>query len=342
MLLPRHGVTTLAIALLGLLAICSWHGAAAQTAGDPTRAQRFVAARNWGYQLEHLDPARLATAPYDVLVIDYARDGAEETALTPAELAAIKRKPDGSQRIVLAYMSIGEAETYRYYWNWTWGGSWYGRLLSFAFAPRWLGRENGEWGGNYAVRYWDDGWQRIILGDGGYLDRIVRAGFDGVYLDKIDSSLEAIGEDRPTAKADMRTFVARIAERGRRLSPGFLVVPQNGEELLDDAAYVALINGMGKEDLLYGEFKDQVANPRDVVARRSAQMAPLRVAGKPILAVEYLDDPKAIADARRILSQLGYVPHFGDRDLSRMRFTDVSDGAAAQKRKSKRKRRWFW
>ena len=41
----------------------------------------------------------------------------ESGIFTPADLAKMKRKPDGSRRYVLAYISIGEAETYRYYWN---------------------------------------------------------------------------------------------------------------------------------------------------------------------------------------------------------------------------------
>jgi endo-alpha-1,4-polygalactosaminidase (GH114 family) len=53
--------------------------------------------------------------------------------------------------------SIGEAETYRYYWKRYWG--WFFGL----FAPSWLGRQNTEWRGNYGVRYWQPDWQRIIF-----------------------------------------------------------------------------------------------------------------------------------------------------------------------------------
>ena len=43
--------------------------------------------------------------------------------------------------------------------------------------------------GNYTLRrrYWHPDWKKIIYGNSdAYLDRIVAAGFDGVYLDKID------------------------------------------------------------------------------------------------------------------------------------------------------------
>ena len=287
-------------------------------------ANPLAAARSWGYQLQGPKVAALAASPYDVLVIDYSKDGSDDEALTAADLDKLKKKPDGSRRIVLSYLSIGEAESYRYYWKWAWGGKWYSDLLlGWFFAPSWKGPLNLDWIGNYATRYWQDNWQQIILGNGGYLDRIQKAGFDGVYLDKIDSSIEDIAKGRASARDDMRTFVKRIAERGRAANPGFLVVPQNGEELLTDAGYRAVIDGIGKEDLLYGELKEKQANPPEIVAKRVGLLKLLTAERKPVLAVEYLDDPAAIAAARKTLTELGFVAHFADRPLDNLRVGDL-------------------
>lgn len=314
------------IALALSLAVTTATAEAQQRPANP-----LTAARSWGYQLQNPKVSTLAASPYDVLVIDYSKDGSDDEALTAADLETLKKKPDGSRRIVLSYMSIGEAESYRYYWKWTWGGKWYtDLLLGWFFAPSWKGPLNLDWAGNYATRYWQDNWQQIILGNGGYLDRIQKAGFDGVYLDKIDSSIEDIAKGRPDAKGDMRTFVKRIAERGRAANPGFLVVPQNGEELLADAGYRASIDGLGKEDLLYGEFKEKQANPADVVARRTALLKRLTADGKPVFAVEYLDDPAAIRAARKTLTDQGFVAHFADRPLDNLRVGDVPGGRSGQ------------
>lgn len=79
---------------------------------------------------------------------------------------------------MIAYMSIGEAEDYRYYWQTEWEIN----------PPSWLAEENPNWPGNYKVRYWDLAWQEIIYGnDNSYLKKILDAGFDGVYLDIIDT-----------------------------------------------------------------------------------------------------------------------------------------------------------
>lgn len=285
----------------------------------PSAAQQATL-RSWGYQLQNIDPAKLAGVPYDAIVIDYTRDGSESSALSPANVQQLKFKPDGSRRIVLAYMSIGEAESYRWYWNPWWADLWF--IPNVFTKPAWCGPQNGDWKGNYAVRYWDPDWQKIIVGDGGYLDRLIKLGFDGVWLDKVDSAFEKIAADRPTARPDMIDFVRQIAERGRKSVPGFLVVPQNAEALLTDPAYRRLIDGIGKEELLFGEDGGGTPNPSDTIAKSSELLKLLSGEGKPVLAVEYLDDAVQIDAARRDITSRGFVPHFANRDLAAMRIGD--------------------
>lgn len=112
---------------------------------------------------------------YDVLIMDCFFDDALFSA---SEVAQLKVKENGGQRLVISYMSIGEAEDYRYYWNNTWAVG----------DPSWIEDENPDWEGNYKVVYWDPAWQAIIFGnDDSYLKKILDAGFDGVYLDIIDA-----------------------------------------------------------------------------------------------------------------------------------------------------------
>lgn len=298
-------------ALLAVLASSiACQGASGQ---EVARADLLKAASSWGYQLQKVDPAALAGLTHDVFVIDYSRDGGDDGALSRADIARLQQKPDGTRRIVLAYMSIGEAEDYRFYWKWHWGYLW------GLFAPSWRRGHNSAWQGNYAVRYWEADWQQIILGpDVSYMDRILKAGFDGVWLDKIDSSLERVAKGRPRAREDMMAFVKRIGEQGRAASPGFLVVPQNGDELLTDAAYRATIDAIGKEDLLFGEERDKAPNTAEIVEQRMSRLKLLTVEGKPVFAVEYLDKPDDIAVARQQLEAAGFVPHFAVRALDRM------------------------
>ena len=124
---------------------------------------------------------------YDLIVIDAFVDGQRGLEwLEPEDVRSLKTKADGARRLVISYLSIGEAEDYRYYWDRSWDRNRDGR--PDAGAPNWLTGENPNWRGNYKVRYWDSDWQAILFGSGeSYLDQIVSRGFDGVYLDIIDA-----------------------------------------------------------------------------------------------------------------------------------------------------------
>lgn len=113
---------------------------------------------------------------YDVIIIDLFYFG--EFELTYNDIESLKVKSDGGTRLVISYMSIGEAEDYRYYWKEEWQNN----------SPSWLSAVNPNWPGNYKVKYWDKNWQSIIYGNNdSYLKKILDAGFDGVYLDIIDA-----------------------------------------------------------------------------------------------------------------------------------------------------------
>jgi cysteinyl-tRNA synthetase len=317
----RRPAVLLALMLLAcalFLALSAFAQTSAE--GEPNPAAHLLAAaKSWGYQLQKLDPNTLAATPYDMLVIDYSRDGKAALAWTPEQVDRIRIKPDGGRRIALAYLSIGEAETYRYYWKWYWG--WFFGV----FAPRWLGSENPEWPGNYGVRYWQEGWQKIIFGgEDGYLERIVKAGFDGVYLDRVDEYVDMAMEKR-NARALMIAFVKALATRARALKPGFLIVPQNAEALLTDASYRAVIDGLGKEDLLFGDDVNQQPNEPKSIASNVVRLKLLTADHKPVFVVEYLNAPQEIERARKRLERYGFISYFADRPLDSMRIGDLLD-----------------
>lgn len=118
----------------------------------------------------------ISATNYDLVIMDLYFQASEK--LTASDLATLKVKANGGQRLVIAYMSIGEAEDYRYYWESDWSAN----------PPSWLKAENEDWPGNYKVEYWNSEWQAIIYGNNSsYLKYIIDAGFDGVYLDIIDA-----------------------------------------------------------------------------------------------------------------------------------------------------------
>lgn len=296
---------------------------------------RLAAVKDFFYvlQMDKANLAALANTRFDLLVMDYARYGDEDSEFTPAQIASIRKGgTSGCPKVVLAYMSIGEAEDYRFYWKESWEPG----------SPAWLGPENPDWEGNYKVRYWMPGWQSLILGTRSgpgksYLDRIIDQGFDGVYLDIIDAFQYWSDDEGPQertrlqARRDMAAFLKRIRSyaRVKRGKTGFLVVPQNGSDIVwnDDGVldavgldYLAACDGIGQEDLWYDETDPQ---PAASVRWTLKALGVFRSKGKKVLSIDYVWDPvQPLATANiarfndyyaRALAQ-SFVPYAGNRN----------------------------
>jgi len=257
------------------------------------------------YQLQDLDLAAVGKTSYDLVVMDYSADGTEAGEFSAAQIAALKRSP-GGQKVVLAYMSIGEAEDYRFYWQngWTPGN------------PAWLDNENPNWAGNYKVRYWDPAWQNIIAD---YVDRVQAAGFDGVYLDIIDAYEYYANQGRATAAQEMVVFVAAIASHARARDPDFYVFAQNAPELATDIpVYLNSVDGIGQEDIYYGYDGDDLPTPSAVTAEMEGYLDVFHNAGKLVLTVDYATTHDRIFDALAKSRAKGYVPSVNVRDLNQI------------------------
>ena len=319
--------------------------------------------RSWGYQLQKPDAEEIARSPYDLVVIDYSKTGEDEEAFSADDIQRMQVKPDGSRRIVLAYLSVGEAESYRYYWNHDWAEplrviaegeiaedtdeakekrsaaakdakattparrAYPGVKLRTLHVPRlsapvWLGRENDTWVGNFLVRYWEKSWQDIIFGSKtAYLDRIMAAGFDGVFLDRVDA-FTGVADERATGKAEMVQFVTSLSTYARKLKSDFVIMPQNGEDLLTDPSYLGAVDAIAKEDLLYGHPNEGQANPPPGITMSLDRLAIATAAGKPVFVVEYLLVRDTAEKIRAELAGKRMIPYFGVRSLDRLVLPD--------------------
>lgn len=274
------------------------------------RRRALAGVRTWGYQLRLLNFAELAASETDLLVVDHGfSDGRRFIRqFEPWEVAYLKTRPDGRRRLVLAYLSIGEAEQYRFYWQPAW--------FDAPTRPAWLGAVNPRWPGNFPVRYWEPDWQRLITGGSdSYVARIMAQGFDGLYLDRADVFQEMLAA-HPQGARTMAAFVARIAAEARTFDPQALVVLQNAEELVAERPLRDAIDAIAKEDLYFGLDHTEAPNAPDAVAYAERDLKRAQGAGKRIFVVEYVREPglqMSVVD--RCLAN-GFLPYFGPRDLS--------------------------
>ncbi|MGQ4833852.1 MAG: MJ1477/TM1410 family putative glycoside hydrolase [Candidatus Asgardarchaeia archaeon] len=236
-----------------------------------------ITVNDFAYWLNGPKLDELIKTKYDLLIIDYSKDGSDDNAFTIDEIKQIKN----SGHIVISYLSIGEAESYRYYWNESWDQNHDG--IPDDDAPDWLGQENPSWPGNYAVRYWDPEWQSIIFGNNdSYLDKIINAGFDGVMLDKVDE-FEYFESENNESYELMIDFILKIINYAKSKNPDFLVFIQNGEKLLNNDTLFDAISGFVKEDLYFEgnimRSRNEINTTLSILKQLSAQ--------KPVLVVEY-------------------------------------------------------
>jgi len=108
---------------------------------------------------------------YDLLLIEVSYDN---VFFTKEQIEGLKVKKNGGKRIVIAYLSIGEAEDYRFYWKKEWNKN----------KPDWIVSENENWSGNYIVEYWNPEWKEIIKE---YQKKLDEIGVDGYLLDTLDT-----------------------------------------------------------------------------------------------------------------------------------------------------------
>jgi cysteinyl-tRNA synthetase, unknown class len=269
----------------------------------------------WGCQYQEVDLAAITASDLDLIVIDPSLDDESRRLVTRSECGELKKKSGGERRIVLAYLCVGEADPKRWYWPEEWRRS----------PPIWLGRENPKWPGSRSVQYWNSQWRELICGgSGSILDAILGAGFDGVFLDRMDGYGDWGGGTG--ARDAMADLVAAVAAKARRKDPEFILMMQNAEALLLDENLVADIDAHNKESLLTGLPQANERNTPEDVEWSLGYLRRLRQIGVPTFATEYVSDRSLRKEIRARLTDLGFVPFFATLGLNRLPGADDHAG----------------
>lgn len=252
----------------------------------------------------------IRNANRDVIVMDYSANGDAESKWSRDEIDSLKR--NGKTKVI-CYLSIGEAEDYRSYWEKSWNKN----------KPTFLCAENEDWKGNYKVKYWQKKWQKVIIS---YLDEIIDQGFDGIYLDIVDGfqffeyapekddwiDNRINPETKQTYRQDMIDFVIRLAKHARVSDKGFIVIPQNGSELLESKQYLSTIDAIGIEDMYTVGNKKQPKSHTQTIAKN---LQPMDKLSKTVLLVEYPTTQKMRSYLKSLRLNKNYTLLLTDRPL---------------------------
>ena len=284
-----------------------------------TTPQSISEVVGWAYQLQNISIEEIENnQTFDLIVVDYSKDGSNENRFTDEEISQIKN----SGKIAISYISIGEAENYRFYWDESWDADNDG--IPAAGAPSWLSNENPNWKGNYKVKFWDDEWKQIVFS---YIDTILSQGFDGIYCDIIDAYyywMEEAGSNTDAAN-DMISFVSEIRNYVSASNPNFYIIPQNGEFInwennVTDSArslYFQSIDAIGIEDVFFVGDSDE-NNPFNPDADRIEILDEYKNQWVKILSVEYLTESELIETYIFEAASQNYIPYHSVRALDQL------------------------
>ena len=238
----------------------------------------------FGLGLDANDPAPLSR--YDLVVVD----GEQTRAASVARLHQ-------AGVIVLGYLSVGTIEPFR---------SWYPKLKPYRLSDRF--KQFGEIYADVDAR----GFRRAIAAR--IAPRLLRSGFDGLFLDNTDM-VETHKRERPGMRRLVRALSALVHARGG------LLFAQNGDASI--GPLLRFYDGWNREDVTWTySFKRRryVHQPAAEVAEAQAALGRIAARGLLVTATDYTapGDQSAEQEAVANACAAGALPFVSDIGLTRL------------------------
>ncbi len=195
-----------------------------QTIIDKTLKEK----EDFHYQLQNANFDELITLENTIIFLEK-----DDINLTPTQIWELK----SNWNILIAYISIWEAETRRDYWNNSWIDSEWNLT---DLAPSWLGEKNPNWS-SYKVKFWEDWWKEIVYSR---INDIKEVWYDWILLDVVDVYdywQNQVSDDLKVVDADdkMITFISDIRDY---LWEYLAIIPNQWFSLIEKPWYLDLIN----------------------------------------------------------------------------------------------------
>jgi cysteinyl-tRNA synthetase len=259
----------------------------------------------------------------------------------------LKNSPasDGTHhKLVIAYIDIGEAEDWRWYWTWSTEWDCVGDPPT-DWPDYIITCDPDGWSGNYPVAYWDADWKDIVIygqntgshPDRNYnsvIDEVIRDGFDGIYLDWVEAFEDthiitaalAAGLDPAD---EMIAFIQEMRDYAAIRDPDFIIIQQNAASLIDGhPELTSVIDAIAQEAIWYDGSADvdwndsegyDWVNDSGLVNYYIGYLDQYLASGLPVFDCEYALDYADTAYANAYSE--GYVPYATRRSLSQLTTT---------------------
>jgi cysteinyl-tRNA synthetase len=278
-----------------------------------SQLQSLTNIKTWAYQLYGVNIAHIANdTTFKLIVIDYSADRTDSKKFTPHQISQIK----ASGKKAISYISIGEAEFYRFYWDTIWAKT----------PPSWLGPMNTDKPGIYMVKFWYPAWQKMIFN---YVDEIIKQGFDGICMDYIDSYYywTKVNPQQPVADTLMIQFIKNIRHHVDSVTGNnnFIMIAQNAEDIINSInvneaqrnAYFKVVNAVSVEDVFcYGTQDENNSYNPDLY--RVSQLQQWQENDKRIFSFDYITQDSIIDKYAAGAHSYDFVPYACIRSLNKL------------------------
>ena len=204
-------------------------------------------------------------------------------------------------KIVIAYLSVGEAEDYRWFFS--------------RVKQDWLRGENPDWPGNFYVDVNKPGWRHLLLNT--VIPDILGKGFDGLYLDTVDTA-------GPYNFPEMEPGMVALVKEIRRSFPGKILIASNAGFIIKDI--FSSVDALAVEDLFsYYDHEGKFYEKTSRTVRRPLIRDLLSIRKKyklPIFTIDYAKpaDRSLIRYAYRSSLSYGFIPYVGTVELDKILF----------------------
>lgn len=227
--------------------------------------------------------------------------GAELMVLDPDAYSASEIRMLTAKNIrVLAYLSAGEAESYR---------SYYPAISDSGLVLN----ENPDWKENFAVKFWSEDWCKTLQN---YSNEILNKGFNGLFVDVVDAWQLAPDEDRQQRKAEMEALLLNLAQKMHAKIPDSWMVIQNSHELLENPMLLAAVAGINQESLFASWASASI--DKDWQKEKIVALEKIRRQGKLVTLIEYTRNRIDMARIRMKASMHGFLPYFTVKELDQV------------------------
>lgn len=201
-------------------------------------------------------------------------------------------------KTLLGYLSLGEVEQHR---------DWFESVKAEGI----LLQENRYWPGSYFVDLRDRRWVERVIEE--LVPAILRAGFDGIFLDTLDNPLY-LEETDPAAYAGMTEAAARLV-RAIRLNYPTIPIMMNRAYPLLPAVEEAIDMALGESVYADYDFETETYERVDpALYREQVQLLQAAKMRRPALRVMTLDywnpqDRAGVAEIYRVQRRNGFEPY---------------------------------